>query len=547
MRLLQLRLVVSATGKHPAYALHRPLTGAALAVGTVLALSGAVGAGPGTVTFVNGVETNCEVLFVHPNAPRLVVRSVHNRTAQSFPLSMVHRLEIGRESKTFSPRRALAAEEKRQLDRNGLWGDEAGDGQIGKYASERWARRPLYVWRRPGKSGSAMQPESWLDESGKACTTLPWSKTDEVAHQRDDVRGHLDGDILLPAAESEYAAIQPGSRDHLRGIALRHLTVEANAEYGVRYTVMGNLWMKHGARLGRGTQTGGLGGGANNKHTFARFCNYHESPEHADAMATGTRWAYAPSISHWVYIDTGDAGSLEVIGLSGGASDRLTVMRGTLIVGENCYIGNGNRGSFFNMPGTTVILLDGARIGCPDPLMGGSGGHKMGTYGIAGTLMFGTPERPLTRDLPFGGCYYYKDLVTPDGRASQRTHGATFVLAETGRMVVHSADPTQARVIFKPRSKDLPVSQYQVPRDLWKYIDRRGKTYYPPNPKLWPHIKDRTGVAAVFKGETVFNGVVFDGFYKGGIFVDPAQRKQWKNVSFGESNHGSPEELFAEP
>ena len=52
------------------------------------------------------------------------------------------------------------------------------------------------------------------------------------------------------------------------------------------------------------------------------------------------------------------------------------------------------------------------------------------------------------------------------------------------------------------------------------------------------------GICAVFNGETDFDGVVFDGFYKGGIAVDPAARRKWKNVSFGDRNLGAPEELF---
>lgn len=504
-----------------------------------------VPSGTGTVTFVDGVKTEAEILFVHPNVPRLVVRSPRYSTVQSFDLGVVQSVTVGGKAKQFNKPRKLTDAEATRRQRNALWADEVGPGQIGKYAKETWEARPVFVWRNPGKSGNAMQADSWLDETGKACSELPWNQDEEVTHQRaKDIKAAIDGDILLPAAETEYAAIQPGNRDHLKGIALRHLTVEANGSYQIRYTVTGNLWVKDGAKLGKGTQDGGFGGGDANKHTFARFCNYHEFPS---ADWEGPRWPYAPSISHWVFIDTGEKGSLEVIGLSGGAGDRLTVMRGELIVGEDCYIGNGNRGSFYNMKGTKVILLDGARIGCPDPLMSGSGGKMMGTYGISGTLMFGTPDRPLTRDLSFGGCYYKNDLVTPDARASQRSHGATFVLSESGAMVVHSADPTKARVIFKPRSKDLPVSQYTLDRSLWKYTVRRGKTGFPPKPELWEHVTDRTGVAAVFKGQTDFNGVVFDGFYKGGIIVDPNARKQWKNVNFGDQNHGTPEELFKAP
>ena len=518
----------------------------AVVVSIISPLAASAFAGEGTVHFVDGTSTRCDVLFEHPNAPRLVVRSLSGSTAQSFDLSVVARVESEGLTRTYHPARALTEAEQRRRERNGLWGDEKTARQIGRYADERWERKPLWVWRYPGRSGNGRDAGNWLDATGQPVTDSPWSDVEDRGSARRSVAHRIDGDVLLPGAEQGYAAIQPGNRDHLSAVELRHLTVESNADYRVRYTVTGNLWMKDGSSIGGGTQTGGLGSGEANRHTFARFCNYHDLPEHKDAAPAGTRWAYAPGISHWVWIDTGEQGSLEVIGESGGAGDRLTLMRGTLVVSEDSYIGNGNRGSFFNQAGSTVILLDGARVGCPDPLMGGSGGAKVGTYGIAGTLMFGTPDHPLTRDLPFGACYYDRDRVSPDATPGQRTAGGSFVLGPTGRMVIHSADPARARVVFQPRSKQLPVSQYQVSRDLWKYIDRRGKTYYPAKPELWEHVTDRTGVAAAFRGETDFDGVVFDGFYEGGIYVDPAAAAKWRNVSYGDRNHAPPKQLFSD-
>jgi len=161
--------------------------------------------------------------------------------------------------------------------------------------------------------------------------------------------------------------------------------------------------------------------------------------------------------------------------------------------------------------------------------------------------MFGTPEHPLTRDLDFGGAYFSQEKVDSKAVPNQRTSGASFVLGSTGKIVVHSANPAKARVLFQPRSKDLPVSQYVLPKDLWKLCKQAKNKLLPPDPALWDEAIVPKGVVALFLGETDFNGVVFDGFYKEGIIVSDVQRKAWKNVTFGQKNQGKPEELFRKP
>ena len=63
-------------------------------------------------------------------------------------------------------------------------------------------------------------------------------------------------------------------------------------------------------------------------------------------------------------------------------------------------------------------------------------------------------------------------------------------------------------------------------------------------PEFWDNEGVPNGVAAVFLGETDFNGVHFDGFHKSGILADPAAIKRWRNVSFGENNCAKPDELI---
>jgi hypothetical protein len=463
----------------------------------------------GTVEFVDGAKTECEILFKHPNCDRLVVRSLANSTLQSFDLNQVASIN----GQANRPRRALSTEEKQERETNRLWADEVTAKQIGRYGKQTWEKQPVIVWAHPGESGDAMVGESWLDENGRPLKESPWEETE--GENKKKKRG-FNGDVLLPAAATQYKAIQSGNRDLLKPYTVRHLTSERNASYNVRYTIAGNLWLKDGSDLGGGTQTGGFGDGKSNRQTFVRFCGMRWPGKKKRVSQDEGEWA---ALSHWVYLDPGPGGSIEVIGKSGGAGDRLTVQSGTLIVSENSYIGNGNRGSFYTMPGTTAILLDGAGVGCPDKIVSGANG----TYGIAGKLLFGAPEHPLQRDLRFEGCLFNLDALSPNATPSQRTAGASFVLGTTGEMVIHSADPKKARVIFCPRPATAPVGNY---------VMQKGRRQTP------------TQVTAVFAGKTTFNGVVFDGFYKGGIVVSPADRARWQNISFGNNNQGKPEELF---
>ena len=486
--------------------------------------------GRGVVEFVDGLKSDCHVLFKHPNCGRLVARSASGGTVQSFSMAAIHKISAGENTLTVNPRRDLTAAEKEARGRNTVWGDRAGSGRIGRYAKQKWVSKPIIVWANPGRSGAFDEPSNWLDGTGKPCRRSPWEKDSvsrRVARSRrrkaGPETGEFDGDVLLPPAGEPYSVLQAGNRDHLGAFRLRHLTVESGASCNVRYTILGNLWMKDGSMLGRGTQTGGLGSGDNDWNTFARFCG-NRPPDRKSAQRKrpgGKGESEWIAISHWVWIDTGKSGSLEIIGKTGGPGDRLTLKRGTLIVSEDSYIGNGNRGSYYCMPGTTTILLDGAGVGCRHKIIS----RGRATYGIAGTLMCGTPEHPLTRDLRIECCLYNIEDVTPYAQPSQRTNGASFVLGVTGKMIVRSKNPKSARVVFCPIPDGNPVSQYVVaPR-------AKGR----PTP---------TGITAVFAGETTFDGVVFEGFCKRGVIVDPKARKAWRNVSFG-GNQAGADDLFA--
>jgi len=475
--------------------------------------------GRGVVEFVDGLKSDCHILFKHPNCDRLIARSASGGTIQSLSMATIGKIMVGKKTLTVNPRRDLTAAEKETRGTNCVWGDQTGSRRIGRYAKQKWAPKPIIVWANPGQSGDFGDPSNWLGENGKPCKTSPWKK-DTVAQRVARSRrrkagpetGQFDGDVLLPPADEPYSVIQAGNRDHLGAFRLRHLTIESGASYNVRYSILGNLWMKDGSMLGRGTQTGGFGSADNDWNTFARFCG-NRPPDRKSAQRKrpgGKGESEWIAISHWVWIDTGKSGSLEIIGKSGGPGDRLTLKRGTLIVSENSYIGNGNRGSYYCMPDTTTILLDGAGVGCRHKIIS----RGRATYGIAGTLLCGTRQHPLTRDLRIECCLYNIEDLAGHMQPSQRTNGASFVLGSTGKMIVNSKDPKSARVVFCPIPDGNPVSQYVVaPR-------AKGR----PTP---------TGITAVFAGRTAFDGVVFEGFCKQGIIVDPKARAAWKNISVG--------------
>jgi hypothetical protein len=498
-----------------------------------------------TVTLVDGQSFEAEVLFEHPNAPLLVLRSPAHRTVQTLPLALIHQVAGSSKTQVQNPRRALTAEEAAELEANRLWGDEAGPGQIGNYASESWEPAPVIVWAHPGESGSMADPENWLDENGQPLSEYPWKRIEGTFKYNSGRLEKFDGDMLLPAADTPYKAIRPGSMESGVLQVMRHVTLERNAAYTWKFSIHGNIWVKQGGSFGGMTSghPGGLGSQDDNKHTFYRAAPIPELPEPA--------WAYAPPICHWGFIDSGESGSIEFIGNVRPAGDRMSLMRGTIILSEGSSIICGDRASLFVAKEATLIMLDDTRAGPANPLKGGSGGSMAGTYAIAGTLLFGTPERPLKRDLPFGMCYYPLEEMDNKIKASQRANGASLVLSKSGVMRVHSSDPTKARVLFQPRPKTLPVGSNHIPqehRGKLRQVEYLGLTREVPTENMdWKSMDVPQGISAVMLGETDFDGVVFDGFYAGGLVVDPDARKKWKNVFFGENNLADSEAIFGDP
>jgi len=460
--------------------------------------------GMGTVAFVDGLETDCKILF--PHAGRLIVRSKGNRTLQSFDLKSVHAVTINGKRTEFNAKRPLNEKEETLRKRNALWGDSAGKGQYGKYARQEWPDCPVMIWAHPGTSGLRFTGSNWLDETGMPYFEVP------LLSQRNVRSDNAPIDMLLPAADTRYSAGGWGGGGNEGGPPNRHLTIEYNATYGITYNVQGNLWMKHGSGL-VGKHRGRFFSEQPDVHRFLRF----------DGDRLGREDTLIESrdavIGQWGHFGTGKGSTLEMIGQIRSAADRLYIDgSGTFILSEGSFLSDGNRSAISIAPGATLALLQDAKVGHETTFQR----DCCASIWIGGTLMIGLPDKPIHRDMPLhlGGVTTDRINRTPGG--GMRIVGASLVLSDKGRFVVHSVDPQRARMILKMHDSERA-------KDTGKRYNRDGKP---------------GGLICYFGGKAELNGVMFDNVHPGGIIAPAAMRKTWKNVFYGEHNLAAPEKLY---
>ncbi len=459
--------------------------------------------GFGTVEFVDGLSTECEILF--PLGDRLIVRSKGNRTVQSFDLKGVRAVEIDSKRTEYNPKRALSAEEEKLRKTNALWADVPGKGQIGAYAKQKWPKVPLMVWRRPGKSGSRFTAANWLDETGRPYFQLPAS-IDSKALDLPVV------DILLTASDEFYQVAE--QRPQWR---IGHMTIESGVQIFTTYNITGNMWMKHGS----GIHAPWFGKYSNNKpgvHRFLRFDGMRLRRPHrgetGPQLADPADWR----ISQWGCYHTAADGTLEIIGKNHVNDQFRVIGEGKLIISEGGYLSPGLRACFAIQPEATVVLLQDARISVETTAKQ----KGKASVWVGGTLMIGTPERPITRDMVFPVVGVEEQYIIRKPAGGIRTPGVSFLLGKEGRLAFHTVDPTKARLIFKMHDSEKAKAA--------------GKKYGDPK-----------GSVLAFFGKTELNGVVFDNVLEGGIMVSPETRATWKNVSYGKNNLAEPEKLYWDP
>ncbi len=455
--------------------------------------------GMGTVEFVDGLKTDCRILF--PHAGRLMVRSKGHRTLQSFDLKSVHAVTIDGKRTEFSAKRPLNDKEKELRQENALWGDVPGKGQYGKYGKQEWPDCPVMVWARPGVSGLRLTGPNWLDATG-----MPHFEC-LLMSQRNPRSDNPPVDILMPASDTAYSAGGWGSGGNEGGPPNRHLTVEYNATYGITYNVQGNLWMKHGSGL-VGKHRGRFFDEKPDVHRFMRFDGKRNSREGTLVGARDT------AIGQWGDFGAGRGSTLEMIGETRCAADRAYVRgHGTLIISEGAVLADGDRAAFHIGPDSTVAFLEDAQLGRETAM------QRAGCASIlcTGTLMFGLPDRPIRRDSVFAVAGMTTNQINRALSGGGRSPGASLICTDQSRLVIHSVDPKKARVIFKMHDSE------------------RAKALARGNPD---------GIVCYFAGEAELDGVVFDNVLEGGLLVSPKQRATWKNVSYGEHNLAEPDELY---
>ncbi|NQT85562.1 hypothetical protein HQ560_02285 [bacterium] len=221
------------------------------------------------------------------------------------------------------------------------------------------------------------------------------------------------------------------------------------------------------------------------------------------------------ALSQWGCYQTGPGGTLEIIGKNH-VNDQFRIAgEGTLIMSEGSYLSPALRACFAIQPAATVVLLQDACISVETTA------KQLGkaSVWVGGTLMIGTPERPITRDMLFPVTGIEEQHIIRKPAGGIRTPGVSFLLGQEGRLAMHTVDPTKARLVFKMHDSDKAKAA--------------GKKY--GNPK---------GTVLAFFGKAELNGVVFDNVLPGGIMAPPATRKTWKNIFYGENNLAEPEKLY---
>ncbi len=282
---------------------------------------------------------------------------------------------------------------------------------------------------------------------------------------------------------------------------VRHITLEPGAKVSLRDAdIEGNLWIKKGASF---TRVKGVFGGRD-KSNFCRCDNdqfqfINNMLIHSKQKDVSTEW-----IGKWK------------------VGDEVNLFSGIMIIAPGSTFLPTDRRSQHVYPDAKLVLLSGSTF------------HLRGNlYGepdieIKGQLLAGTPKRPLTSDCTLGLSFKSKGHAKglKQIKSSPSDPGG-LVLHKEGTFIVHSADPKTARLVF---------NWHRRPNESFPLKDGE-----PEEMAALPH-----GIEMVLLGEAQFNGVEFDDVIKGGIHMaDPAMRSTWKNITFGSSNFGKPDELFA--
>ncbi len=299
-------------------------------------------------------------------------------------------------------------------------------------------------------------------------------------------------DVVFPDSKGYYST---GKAENCGSLTVRHITVGRNCDAsfsGVH--LYGNALVKPGGRLFGHTVTF-----EGDKNTFMKGNNPSYLANKTDFTKTNN--ASVEVLGNWMQ------------------DDELRVRSGSLIIGPDTQYRAGDRGANRIFPGTSVVLMSGATL----KVKGDKYVGKDWVFG--GNLQAGTKERPLTKDATMGlsskvrGELPYPSNIAPKSYPTD----SSLVLNSTGSITVVSADPKTARLVF-----------------CWVAEKHNGYT-----PEGIDAYADKETITMTLLGKAFLDGVEFHNVRLGGIMmVNPADARQWKNVTYGEKNQGPADKLI---
>jgi hypothetical protein len=362
-------------------------------------------------------------------------------------------------------------------DRKDLWPE---DVQKTAYYKETWPKAPLYVWTVPG------------DKSGKGPATDPRDPANWLVDgKRPSAPPGEDCDVLFP--QGSGVRLQEDVR-----LSVRHLTVGEGVRVPkpLKIRPLGNVWIKPGGRVEEVATFGGP------KNVFLRNDN-------RDWLSQGA------GLANKIVFNKPIGASIEILGAVK-AWDEIGFFCGTVIVGPDAALVPGNRSVQCVYPDARLVLMSGSSF------------HKRGNQPysndlvVAGELLAGTPDRPLTRDCTLGLSFKTKGqagIVNNPNPGGANDYG--MVVNPGGKVLVYSADPKKARLVITWNG--LNSNQHQEaggPDSTPRHVD------------------------LVLQGRVDLDGVLFDHIRAGGILVADSAVRGRGVLAFGDHNEGGPDQLF---
>ncbi len=367
------------------------------------------------------------------------------------------------------------------FDDRGIWPEWVKQTE---FVQVKWPEARVLVWKHVGtttRGADVSDPANWL-ENGEPAKTGPDENTDIIITSGPD-----------------------GAKTFLAGKAslhCRHFTVGSNVGAFLKtVSPHGNVWIKKGGSFHQMHPNG-------DSHVFWRSDN-----EPANNVANKITLNRSPETTiEWV-------GNWKI-------GDELDLFSGTFIIAPGSTFMPGDRSTQHIYPDAKLVLTSGSAFYKRDNQYWG---HDME---IEGQLWAGTPKRPLTEDATLGLSFKAKGNAKGHAKQGDFVSHLTnegdrgLILYRPGRIVVHSDEPSKARLVF-----------------TWRGFgeNRPSKAEEPAVVAAMPH-----GIDMVLIGQVDFKGVEFRHVLEGGIVMpDPAARSAWKNVTFGEGNFAKDDALFS--